>query len=132
MPFALVPEGFELKKVSKLQKEAVDRYYRQQSLNTLLENPTTVPLIASAITAVVGGVLLDRFLEDLDLPQTPDIVGKVEAAKKKALSIPEDIVTKSFETGVDIGVGLREQLAKLVPDVKIPKELEKFQIRGLA
>ena len=56
MPFALVPDGFELKKVTKLQKEAVDRYYRHQNLNTLLENPTTVPLVASAITAVVGGI----------------------------------------------------------------------------
>jgi len=28
MPFALVPEGFELKKVTKAQKQAVDKYYR--------------------------------------------------------------------------------------------------------
>tara|TARA_Y100001951_G_C11278319_1_gene263488 strand:+ start:1050 stop:1439 length:390 start_codon:yes stop_codon:yes gene_type:complete len=129
MAYVLVPDGFSLEKVTKLQKDAVDRYYRHENVNTLLENPSTVPFVASAITAVVGGILLDRFLEDLDLPQTPDIDRKVEAAKKKTLKLAQG---GFLGAGVDVGSGLLEQFEKLIPDVKLPRDLEGFGSKGLA
>ena len=59
MPYALIPEGFTLKKVTKAQQDAIDEYFgrerRGSYLNTLIENPATATL---AISALTGGALL--------------------------------------------------------------------------
>tara|TARA_Y100000310_G_scaffold240140_1_gene243960 strand:+ start:52 stop:411 length:360 start_codon:yes stop_codon:yes gene_type:complete len=49
--YVLIPEGSELKKVTKLQKDAVSAYNRHENIKTLLGNEK-VPLL------VAGGVLL--------------------------------------------------------------------------
>ena len=51
MPYALIPEGFELKKVTKLQEEAVKAHRRHEDIVALLGNEKVPALIA-------GGVLL--------------------------------------------------------------------------
>ena len=59
MPYALIPEGFTLKKVTKAQQDAIDEYFgrerRGSYLNTLIENPATATLVVGTLT---GGVLL--------------------------------------------------------------------------
>ena len=59
MPYALIPEGFTLKKVTKAQQDAIDEYFGRESrssyLNTLIENPATTTLVGGALT---GGALL--------------------------------------------------------------------------
>ena len=59
MPYALIPEGFTLKKVTKAQQDAINEYFgrerRGSYLNTLIENPATATL---AISALTGGALL--------------------------------------------------------------------------
>ena len=44
MPYALIPEGFELKKVTKLQEEAVKAKRRHDDTVALLNNANT-PLV---------------------------------------------------------------------------------------
>jgi len=51
MAYALIPEGFELKKVTKLQEAAVNAHKRHENILALLGNEK-VPLL------VAGGVLL--------------------------------------------------------------------------
>ena len=59
MPYALIPEGFTLKKVTKAQQDAIDEYFgrerRSSYLNTLIENPATTTLVGGDLT---GGALL--------------------------------------------------------------------------
>ena len=51
MPYALIPDGYTLKKVTKLQKEAVNAHNRHENILKLLGNEKVPGLVA-------GGVLL--------------------------------------------------------------------------
>ena len=57
MPFALIPEGFKLQKVSKLQQEAVDKYYSNKSTTAFLEGDSSGE-VAKALTVVVTPILV--------------------------------------------------------------------------
>ena len=65
MPDALIPDGFTLKKVTKSQERAVNAKRRHDNVQTLLENPATIPVVASSIGLLAGGVLVDRILKFL-------------------------------------------------------------------
>ena len=65
MPDALIPDGFTLKKVTKSQERAVNAKRRHDNMQTLLENPATIPVVASSLGLLVGGVLVDRILKFL-------------------------------------------------------------------
>ena len=70
MPFALIPEGYELKKVTKLQKEAVDKFYTSQNVDSFLDGQASgelVKAVAIVVTPIVLAVLAKRgyeFAED--------------------------------------------------------------------
>tara|TARA_R100001163_G_C5033264_1_gene172966 strand:+ start:422 stop:709 length:288 start_codon:yes stop_codon:yes gene_type:complete len=57
MPFALVPEGYKLQKVSKLQKEAVDQFYRSQNIDSFLDGQASGELV-KAVAIVVTPIVL--------------------------------------------------------------------------
>jgi len=65
MPDALIPDGFTLKKVTKSQERAVNAKRRHDNVQTLLENPATIPVVASSIGLLAGGVLVDRIIKKL-------------------------------------------------------------------
>ena len=65
MPDALIPDGFTLKKVTKSQERAVNAKRRHDNMQTLLENPATIPVVASSLGLLAGGVLVDRILKFL-------------------------------------------------------------------
>ena len=60
MPFALIPDGYSLKKVTKLQKQAVSDKRRHDNVMKLLENPTTLPTLAT----LIGGALVAKAVDD--------------------------------------------------------------------
>ena len=49
MPYALIPEGFTLKKVTKAQEDAVKDHRRHEDVKTFLGNETT-PLLMGGVT----------------------------------------------------------------------------------
>ena len=57
MPFALVPEGFKLQKVTKLQKEAIDKYNSSQNVQAFFEGPASSELV-KAVAIVVTPIIL--------------------------------------------------------------------------
>ena len=57
MPFALIPEGYELKKVTKLQKEAVDKFYTSQNVDSFLDGQASGELV-KAVAIVVTPIVL--------------------------------------------------------------------------
>ena len=66
MPFALIPEGFELRKVTKLQQQAVDKYYSDKNTEAFLEGDAPAQLVktvAVVVTPIVLAVLAKRGLE---------------------------------------------------------------------
>ena len=67
MPFALVPEGFKLQKVSKLQKEAIDKYNSNQNIQAFFEGPASSELV-KAVAIVVTPIVLAALAKQVDLP----------------------------------------------------------------
>jgi hypothetical protein len=66
MPFALIPEGFKLQKVTKLQQEAVDKYNSNQSTQAFLEGDGPAEMVKAAaivVTPIVLAVLAKRGVE---------------------------------------------------------------------
>jgi len=77
MPYVLIPEGSELKKVTKLQKGAVDAYNRHENIKALLSNEKVPSLIA-------GGVLLASI---------PTILRLIfEALKKQDVDVDTSVI----------------------------------------
>ena len=62
MPYALIPEGFTLKKVTKAQEEAVKDLRRHEDFKTFLTNETAPVLIGAAMVATLTPVLITVFL----------------------------------------------------------------------
>ena len=67
MPFALIPEGYELKKVTKLQKEAVDKFYTSQNVDSFLDGQASGELV-KAVAIVVTPIVLAALAKQIDLP----------------------------------------------------------------
>jgi hypothetical protein len=126
MPYALIPDGYKLRKVNAAQQKALKDKQRHENVTEILKNPATVPIVAGALTAVVGGILIDRFIDNLGIT----IDGSVEKAKKSALQMGAPF-TKNPLTGAwpDLDVDLGELIGKLIPDTK---DLKDLKIKGLA
>ena len=67
MPFALIPEGYKLQKVTKLQKEAVDKFYTSQNVDSFLDGQASGELV-KAVAIVVTPIVLAALAKQVDLP----------------------------------------------------------------
>ena len=94
--YALVPDGFELKKVTKKQKEAVDRYYRHENVKALIDNPEIIKQM------IITGVAL---LAAREGKEALDELKKLGATIPKAA---EDAYTKKRDVGAPVGVSLEQ------------------------
>ena len=91
MPYALIPDGFTLKKVTKAQEKAVTSLRRSEYIKEIVNNETTLPLLIGGIFAISGGILIDRFLDGIDLPSIPSLgPEQIAKAKKQAIATTVD------------------------------------------
>ena len=67
MPFALIPEGYKLQKVTKLQKEAVDKFYSSKNIDSFLDVQASGELV-KAVAIVVTPIVLAALAKQIDLP----------------------------------------------------------------
>jgi len=81
MPFALIPDGYSLKKVTKLQLKALSDKRRHDNVMKLLENPTTLPTLATLIGGALVAKAVDDTLETL-VDQGINIVDQTKDAVK--------------------------------------------------
>ena len=65
MPYVLIPEGSELKKVTKLQKGAVDAYNRHENIKAILSNEKVPLLIAGGIVLVSAPTIIKLIFDAL-------------------------------------------------------------------
>ena len=65
MPYALIPDGYTLKKVTKAQEKAVKDKRRHDNIMKTLENPTTVPIVAGLITGGTLTALIGKYFPEL-------------------------------------------------------------------
>ena len=87
MPFALIPDGFKLQKVTKLQKEAIDKYNSSKNTEAFFEGPASAELV-KAVAIVVTPIVLAALAKQIDLPDVnaSDLIDKALAAVNVDLS----------------------------------------------
>ena len=110
MPFALIPDGFTLTKVTKAQEKAVSDKRRHDDVLAILNNDSTPLLIAGVITALL----------------IPSVAEQISADTGAAV----DVVTESVKTAFYEGTLLGKTVG-FAKDLDLSK-LSKLDIRGLA
>ena len=66
MPYALIPDGFTLKKVTPAQLEAVNSLRSHDDFKTILANPATMQLIGVGAVGLATVHYLPSFIEALE------------------------------------------------------------------
>jgi len=66
MAYALIPEGYELKQVTKLQDAAVKDKRRHDDVVALLANPNTPIVVGGLVAGFFGVRLADAIIGDLE------------------------------------------------------------------
>ena len=93
MPFGLVPDGFKLQKVTKLQKEAIDKYNSSKNIEAFFEGPASAELVkavAIVVTPIVLAALAKQGYEFAE-EEVKDIVG---AVTQGATGVGEDLLDR--------------------------------------
>ncbi len=67
MPYALVPDGYKLEKVTKAQQEAVERFASTNATAAFLSGPASGELV-KAVAIVVTPIVLAALAKQVDLP----------------------------------------------------------------
>ena len=112
MPITAVPQGVELRKISAVQKRALDELLSKQRENNLLETTISTAIPALAFVGVGGAALVVAwsYLKDLELPTAKDVAKAVTVAAGDVVS---DVV-------VDVG-GAVAKAAGFENDPKTPE-----------
>ena len=89
--YALVPDGFTLKKVSKAEDDAIKEYRRHEDVKTFLNNETTPVLIGATGLIALTPMLLQLFFTAAEeIPGIPTFTEEQKELIKKSylLGIP--------------------------------------------
>ena len=115
MPYALIPEGFELKKVTKQQKDAVDEYFgrerRGSYIEGLLSNTSTPTLLATAAIPAIIAILISKSKE-FDIGITDSLEGIIETLFE--LFVPFEDVSPTGPATLASLKQRKEQWAKII------------------
>ena len=106
MPYALIPDGYSLKKVTKAQKEAVDAKRRHDNVSALLNNPNTPVVIGGAVATFFGVRFASDVIEDLEnkgVALTDDVKQKVRDTIDKVNPLNVDVTKIAKGLGADTG-----------------------------
>ena len=109
MPFALIPDGYSLKKVTKLQKEAVDAKRRHDDVVALLNNPNTPIVVGGAVATFLGVQLAKNII--LKLEETAgELAEDTKQAIREATQVTVALPTITTASGLpfqppDLDVG---------------------------
>jgi uncharacterized membrane protein len=110
MAYALIPDGYSLKKVTKLEEAAVNSKRRHDDIVALLENSNTPLVVGGLITAffavkTAGNIISD--LEDKGIALTEQakdaITETVAKAEKELITDPQTWVATQLTGLVALG-----------------------------
>ena len=93
MPYALIPDGYNLKKVTRLQKDAVNAKRRHDNVEAFLNNPNTPALIGGAGFVAISGVVLNLLFGALE-----------DEGVKFTETEKSELIKKAFLTTTPIGL----------------------------
>jgi len=104
MPYALIPDGYSLEKVTKAQEQAVKDKRRHDDVVTVLNNPEIVKQI------IITGVAF------LAAREAKEVLGDLKDLGVDITEDVEDAYTKkrTFGTAAPVGVSI-EELIRMTP-----------------
>ena len=123
MPYALIPDGYSLKRVTKLQKQAINSKRRHDNVMAILENSQTPLVVAGIVTAFLAGRAADSIIDDIK-----ETTGAITSGTEKA--IRDSLAVAEKELITDPANWFTKQLGK-IQNVDL-KALEGLDIRKLA
>jgi hypothetical protein len=110
MAYALIPEGFELKKVTKLQQQAVDEYFGRQRRGTyiseLLSNPTIPPILGAIIGLASAPTILGLIFDALTKQDNGNGNGFKPPTKVEYAEFTKDFIEGFLEIATPEGAGI--------------------------
>ena len=116
MPYALIPDGFTLKKVTKLQEQAVKSHFgrerRGEYFTTLLANPTGPPIVAGIIGLAAAPTILNLIFDALSKQDNGNGNGFKPPEKVEYATFTKDFVEGFLELTTPEGTGLFRGEAK--------------------
>ena len=96
MPFALIPDGYSLKKVTKLQKQAINSKRRHDNVMAILENSQTPLVVAGIVTAFLAGraadSLIDEITDDLSILNTIQTINSKGKERDNCITRIQNII----------------------------------------
>jgi hypothetical protein len=102
MVYALIPDDFTLKKITKAEKEAVDEYFGRERRGSYLEGLLSNPGTPGAIILIITGIIAKQLAEDFRIPeiQVKESIAKAADASNLFKGLPyapsEDIVIEGL------------------------------------
>ena len=93
MPYALIPDGYTPKKVTKTQEKAVKDLRRSEYIKELLDNETTLPLILGPVLVPIIAAIISELLKD-----TPGISLDTKGIQQRVDSLLTTLQFKRQET----------------------------------
>ena len=101
MAYALIPDGFTLKKVTKLQEQAVKSHFgrerRGEYFTTLLANPTGPPIVAGIVGLAAAPTILGLIFDALSKQDNGNGNGFKPPEKVEYLTFVKDFSEGFFE-----------------------------------
>ena len=100
MAYTLIPEGFELKKVTKQQKDAVDEYFGRERRGTYFEallGNEKVPLLVAGGVVLVSAPTILKIIFDALAKQKPELDIDIAEAGINYLTFVKDFGEAFFE-----------------------------------
>jgi len=110
MPYGIIPDGYQLKKVTKLEKKAVDAYFRHEDTKALFENPNTPIVVGGAIGAFVAVKLGEDIIKALE-----ELLGDLGDDAKAVITETAAKVTNPVKIGVALGQGVFQTSLDVLP-----------------
>ena len=121
MPFALIPDGYSLKKVTKQQKEAVDAKRRHDDIVALLNNPNTPVVVGGAVATFFGVRFASDVITDLEnkgVALTDDVKQKIRDTVDKVNPLNIDVTKVAKGLGADTGPAPSVTLEEVLADAR--------------
>mgnify|MGYP003678040143 FL=1 len=113
MPYALIPDGYKLRKVTAAQKAAVNDLKRHEDVLAMLNNPEIITIVAG----IASGAYLALFLSEVDLPNIPNWPEVKEELLQKSKQVsyfanPFSLPLSAARKGAQYGGLSKEQIAE--------------------
>ncbi len=105
MPYALIPDGYTLKKVTKTQEKAVKDLRRSEYIKELLDNETTLPLILGPVLVPIIALTISELLKDV--PGVPKDYFQTEGLQQRVDSLLTTLQFKRQEADAPVGSGIQ-------------------------